>query len=340
MKAAARAALGTVLAAAAVWPLGLGGGLGLGLGRAAAAESWNLYIHQSAPQFTTSLGGQQLADGITGASGGALEVRRHLAGTLQIKSSDITQAVGQNIVQMGDDLFYSGNVPIGALLRLPFLIQSYEEYAQAEAVVMPYIEKAYAQNGVIVLGGYLYPLQYVWARGAVGALDDIKGMKVRVSSPEQGAFVDRLGGNPVTMSASEVPSALDRGVVDGLVTGSVGADLWQDLLKSGYLIGLSFNNAYIIANAEAFKGLSPELQATVRAEVTKAATWNQETMRSDDGKIIDRLKADPKFAVAEPTDAERTRAAAALAPYWEEWAKERGPEAVEALQKVRALLGR
>jgi TRAP-type C4-dicarboxylate transport system substrate-binding protein len=29
-----------------------------------------------------------------------------------------------------------------------------------------------------------------------------------------------------------------------------------------------------------------------------------------------------------------------IAPYWDEWAKSKGPEAVEALKKVRAALGR
>lgn len=92
---------------------------------AAQADTWNFYIHQSAPQFTTSVGASDLADAITEATDGELTVRRHYAGTLQIDTSNITQAVAQNIVQMGDDLFFSGNVPIGALLRLPFLVQTY-----------------------------------------------------------------------------------------------------------------------------------------------------------------------------------------------------------------------
>ena len=46
------------------------------------------------------------------------------------------------------------------------------------------------------------------------SLDDIKGMKVRVAQPEQGEFVRRFGGTSITMSAPEVPSALDRGMVE------------------------------------------------------------------------------------------------------------------------------
>jgi TRAP-type C4-dicarboxylate transport system substrate-binding protein len=37
---------------------------------------------------------------------------------------------------------------------------------------------------------------------------------------------------------------------------------------------------------------------------------------------------------------DRSAAEKLIAPYWDSWAKEKGPEAVEALKKVRAALGR
>jgi TRAP-type C4-dicarboxylate transport system substrate-binding protein len=46
-------------------------------------------------------------------------------------------------------------------------------------------------------------------------------MKLRVAQPEQGELVRRFGGVSITMSAPEVPSALDRGVVDGIFTAGV-----------------------------------------------------------------------------------------------------------------------
>ena len=58
-------------------------------------------------------------------------------------------------------------------------------------------------------------------------------MKLRVAQPEQGEMVRRFGGTSVTISAPEVPAALDRGVVDGIFTAGVGAVLWKDLLKFG-----------------------------------------------------------------------------------------------------------
>lgn len=89
-------------------------------GQAPAAEDWNFYMHQSAPNFATSRGAKLFTEEIEKTTNGELKVRLHLAGTLQINASNITQAVGGNVVQVGDDLFNSGNIPVavGYLLRL------------------------------------------------------------------------------------------------------------------------------------------------------------------------------------------------------------------------------
>ena len=231
---------------------------------AAAAETWKFYMHQSAPNFATSRGAKLLTEEIEKATNGELKMQLHLSGTLQIAPSNITKAVGENIVQLGDDLFNSGNIPVAGIPRLPMLVQSYEDFTKAAAVLQPYIEKAFAAKGSTVLAAYTYPMQVVWGKKKLKSLEDIKGIKLRVAQPEQGEFVRRFGGTSITMSAPEVPSALDRGVVDGIFTAGVGAVLWKDLLKYGFLIVVNVNNSYIIANTEAFNKLSPDLQAKLR----------------------------------------------------------------------------
>src|SRR5262245_64027780 len=121
-------------------------------------------MHQSAPNFATSRGAKLLTEEIDKATGGELKVRLHLAGTLQINASNITQAVGENVVQMGDDLFNSGNIPVAGIPRLPMLVQSYEDFAKASVVLRPYIERSFAQKGSTVLAAYTYPLQMMWGR--------------------------------------------------------------------------------------------------------------------------------------------------------------------------------
>jgi TRAP-type transport system periplasmic protein len=306
---------------------------------ASAAETWKFYMHQSAPNFATSRGAKLLTEEIEKATNGELKMQLHLAGTLQINAADITKAVGEGIVQFGDDLFNSGNVPVAGIPRLPMLVQSYEDFEKAAAVLAPYIEKSFASKGSTVLAAYSYPMQVVWGKKKLESLDDVKGLKLRVAAPEQGEFVRRFGGTSITMSAPEVPSALDRGVVDGIFTAGVGAVLWKDLLKYGYLMVVNVNNSYIIANTEAFNKLSPDLQSKLRKVAQDIGKWNQETMRTEEAASQKTL-GDAGYVLTQAKSPEIARAVDTMKPYWDEWAKSRGPEVVEALGKVRAALGR
>jgi TRAP-type transport system periplasmic protein len=304
-----------------------------------AAEQWNFYMHQSAPNFATSRGAKLFTEEIEKATNGELKVRLHLAGTLQINPSNITQAVGENVVQIGDDLFNSGNIPVAGIPRLPMLIQSYEDFAKADAVLAPYLQKAFGQKGSTVLASYTYPMQIVWGRKKLESLDDIKGMKLRVAQPEQGEFVRRFGGTSITMSAPEVPSALDRGVVDGIFTAGVGAVLWKDLLKYGYVLVVNVNNSYFIANTEAYNKLPPDVQSRLRKVAEDSARWDQDTMQKEEAESVQTLtSAGYTFTKASPD--EIARAVEMMKPYWDEWAKSRGPDVIEALGKVRGALGR
>jgi TRAP-type C4-dicarboxylate transport system substrate-binding protein len=304
-----------------------------------AAEQWNFYMHQSAPNFATSRGAKMFTEEIEKATNGELKVRLHLSGTLQISPSNITQAVGENVVQIADDLFNSGNIPVAGIPRLPMLVQSYDDFTKVDAVLKPYIEKSFGQKGSTVLSSYTYPLQFMWGRKKLTSLEDIRGMKLRVAQPEQGEFVRRFGGTSITMSAPEVPSALDRGVVDGIFTAGVGAVLWKDLLKYGFVLIVNVNNSYFIANTGAYNKLTADIKGKLRKVAEDTARWNQDTMKKEEADSVQVLtSAGYVFTTAKPEEV--TRAVTTMTPYWDEWAKARGPDVVEALGKVRAALGR
>ena len=53
-----------------------------------------------------------------------------------------------------------------------------------------------------------------------------------------------------------------------------------------------------------------------------------------------KVLTDAGYTFTKATPEETARAVDAMKPYWDEWAKTRGPDVVEALGKVRAALGR
>jgi TRAP-type transport system periplasmic protein len=307
---------------------------------AAAAEKWDLYVYNAVSTVAAVKGLNTVADQIEKETGGQLSIRLHLGGSLPINTTTITQAVSDDVVQMGDDGYFLGNVPIGGVLRLPMLIRTPEEYQKASAIMTPYLEKAFAKKGVIVLGQYLYPFQVAFSSKKLTALTDIKGQKIRVTSPEQGEFIKRLGGIPVTLGAPEVPSALDRGVVDGVLTANTGGgNVWKDLLKFNYRVGVNYFNSVIIVNKDRFNKLSPDVQAKVRKIVSDNMPLITQAMK-DEEELLTKKFAEGGMTVTEEDPKDVDAGAKVISAYWQDWAKSKGPDAVAALKEVRAALGR
>ncbi len=319
--------------------LGIAGAMALSL-PAAASEKWNLYVYNAVSTVAAVKGMNKMIEEIEKETGGALSIRLHLGGSLPINTTTITQAVSDDVVQLGDDGYFLGNVPIGGVLRLPMLIQSQAEYQKAAAIMEPYLQRAFERKGVMVLGQYLYPYQVAFSSKKLTSLADIKGQKIRVTSPEQGEFIKRLGGVPVTIGAPEVPSALDRGVVDGVLTANAGGGVvWKDLLKFNYRIGVNYFNSVIIVNKDRFNKLPADVRAKVQRIVRDHMTQITAAMEAEEEGLSRRF-AEGGMTITREAKPDVDLAIRTVAPYWDEWAKSKGPEAVEALQKVRAALGR
>jgi TRAP-type C4-dicarboxylate transport system substrate-binding protein len=307
---------------------------------ALSAEKWDLYVYNAVSTVAAVKGLNTVIEQIEKETNGELSIRLHLGGSLPINTTTITQAVSDDVVQMGDDGYFLGNIPIGGVLRLPMLIRTLEEYRKAATIMAPYLEKAFEKKGVIVVGQYLYPFQVGFSSKKLTSLAEIKGQKIRVTSPEQGEFIKRLGGIPVTIGAPEVPSALDRSVVDGVLTASTGGgNVWKDLLKFNYRLGINYFNSVLIVNKERFAKLPPEVQAKVRKVVEANLPLITKAME-DEEEGLTRKFAEGGMTVTPEQPADVDAGMKLISPFWDEWAKSKGPEAIAALKQVRAALGR
>ncbi len=307
---------------------------------AKAETEWKGYTYVHTATMASYQGLERFVKAATEASGGELKIAMNVGGSLPVKTSNITQAVGDGILQFGSDGFYLGNVPIAGVMRLPMLMSNGEEFEKGLAIVAPYIEAAFAKQGVQVLAHYRYPIQVAWSTKEMNSLADIKGEKFRVTSPEQGRFVEAYGGSPVTIPGAEVPPALQRGVVSGLFTASAGgARVWNEMLKSTYRFPLNWFNSVTIANKEAFDKLSPKLQAELKVIARREADWVTAKFEEQEAELTAQYEKNGMLVVpakeSDIRDAEQK-----MASLWEDWAKGVGPEAEEALAKVRKALGK
>ena len=312
----------------------------LGCSMAAQATSWTGYTYSSVSTTSAVKGMNRIVERMADETQGELDIKLHLGKTLHIKSSDITQAVGDGVIEFAADYFFSGNVPVARVLNLPMLIENDAQWQKAFAAMQPMLESEFARQGVVMWGSYRYPQQVIFTTFPIASLSDLEGRKIRVTSPEQGEFVKRFGGLPITLSGSEVPTALERGVIEGVLTASAGgAKKWHEFLPNNYRFAVNYGNSMIIANTDAFEDLDESAQASLRRIAAEEGEKTSAAFIEDEAAQMAAQKAKGMNIVAE-AEGDKAKARELLRPYWSEWAKANGPQYEEALGLVLKAIGK
>lgn len=305
---------------------------------AAEAADWTGYTYSAVSTTAAVKGMERIAE--RAAAEANVDITMHLGKTLQIAPSDITQAVGDGVVDFAADFFFSGSVPIARVLNLPMLIETDEEWDQALAAMEPMLTDAFAQQDAVLLGGYRYPQQVIFTTFELDELQDLNGHKIRVTSPEQGEFISAFGGAPITLSGTDVPTSLERGVIDGVLTASAGgAKNWGEFLPYNLRFPVNYGNSVIIANAGMFDALDAADQEALRQIVKEEGAAISADFLVDEQQQMEQQEA-AGMTIIPPAEGDAAEAREKMAPYWESWAEANGDEYVEALALVRDAIGK
>ncbi len=115
-----------------------------------------------------------------------------------------------------------------------------------------------------------YPPQVVFCNAEVSNLDDLQGLKVRASGRMTAKFLEALGAEGVNVSFSEVPGALQKGVVDCAVTGAgsgYSAGWWE---VSTHLLPIplgGWDSVVTAINLDKWNELDADTQALIESEI-------------------------------------------------------------------------
>ena len=107
------------------------------------------------------------------------------------------------------------------------------------------------------------PPQVFWCREPISGLADLKGKKVRVFNKTMNDFITAVGGTTVSMAFAEVVPALQRGVVDCAVTGSLSGNTagWPEVSSHLYPLSLGWSVNYQAVGDESWNKFAPEVKA-------------------------------------------------------------------------------
>jgi TRAP-type mannitol/chloroaromatic compound transport system substrate-binding protein len=113
----------------------------------------------------------------------------------------------------------------------------------------------------------------------IRSVDDLQGMRLRLSGLEQGRLLERLGGNQVSMAGGELYQAAERGVIDGFEFSTPDVDWgagFQEVTTAWATPGWhqSASMFGVMINQNAWDALSEETQQKLRVAADATMLWS------------------------------------------------------------------
>ena len=238
--------------------------------------SWSsLPLHK---EYEAPFWGKTLPD----ASGGKLKTSVTTHNQMNLGVGEVFRLLGQGVFDVGMTVgdYAVADAPELEGLDVPLVAMDAAVAQKAVEAARPMVEEIFKTRfNSQVLAIAPYPPQVVFCNNAVTNLDDLKGLKVRASGRMTAKFLDALGAEGVNVSFSEVPGALQKGVVDCAVTGAgsgYSAGWWE---VSTHLLTIplgGWDPVVTAINMDKWNKLDADTQALIKKEVAEkfeAPAW-------------------------------------------------------------------
>lgn len=129
----------------------------------------------------------------------------------------------------------------------------------------------------------------------VSGLEDLKGMKLRVSNdPVMNGMVEGLGASPTVVSFGELYSALQTGVVDGAEQpiANYKSNAFPEVANNLILDGHTLGAVQVVITDNAWNKLTENQQQCIMEAGKYAQEFNAQLSESEENKVLEELKSE------------------------------------------------
>ncbi|MCL1887747.1 MAG: TRAP transporter substrate-binding protein [Kiritimatiellaeota bacterium] len=236
--------------------------------------------------------------------------------------------------------YQPGRFPVTEALDLPHFFPDAKTATRSLEAVVDAFDPAEFKD-VVVLSVFTCPPKVVMSKDPVNTLADLKGMSIRTAGTDVEVF-KRIGGVPVAMPQSEVPEALQKGLVSGnLSSAEVLKDLnYAEPCPNVYAADLGVVSFAVVMNKRAFERLPKDLQETFKTLGREQSRWTAEYVDNHAEEAIAWGKAERGLKVTVPSDSDRAALREAAAPLFDEYVgrvKAKGVDGKAVLGKIEGL---
>ncbi|MEM6492352.1 MAG: TRAP transporter substrate-binding protein, partial [Pseudomonadota bacterium] len=159
----------------------------------------------------------------------------------------------------------------------------------------PTLETAFADiYNAKLLQLYPFPSQILYCKTPISGIADLEGKKIRVYATTLGDFVEGVGGTSVTVSFGEVIPALEKGVVDCAITGTMSAYTakWYQAAEYVYAMRVGWGLAFGAMNMDKWNALSADQQTDITQRLNALTDAKWEATAKEDEIAIACLTSD------------------------------------------------
>lgn len=153
------------------------------------------------------------------------------------------------------------------------------------------------ENGSGVRGLYYGEegFRHFFTTKEISGMDDLKGMKLRVSNdPVMNGLVEGLGAYPTVVSFNELYSSLQTGVVDGAEQpiANYKSNAFPEVAPNLILDGHTLGAVQVVITDEAWDKLTEDQQAILMEAGAYASEQNRANSEKKENEVLEQLKAD------------------------------------------------
>ncbi len=209
---------------------------------------------------------------ITEKSNGAITAEITPFNEMGLKGAEIFRLMRNGVIDFGSTVlgYVAADDARNEAVDLAGLAPDIETARKVSDAYKPVYDKFYGERfGIKVLGIWPYSAQVLFCNGAINGLSDLKGKKVRTGNRTLAEFVEAFGGTGVTLSFNEVVPALQNGVVDCAITGSLSGNTakWNEVATHLYALPLGWSHVMHAVNLKRWNSLDPKVRTFLEKEI-------------------------------------------------------------------------
>lgn len=227
------------------------------------------------------------------ASGGNLTVSLTTHNQMNLGLADVYRLLGDGVYDVAMTVadYAVADAPELEGLDVPLLALTADEARAMVDAARPMVMDIYKDRfNSHVLAIAPYPPQVVFCNSEIAGLNDLKGLKVRASGRMTAKFLEALGAEGVNVSFSEVPGALQKGVVDCAVTGAgsgYSAGWWE---VSTHLLPIplgGWDSVVTAMNMDKWNSLDADTQTLIADQI--ASEFEDPAWASAQGALVNDI---------------------------------------------------